>query len=1067
MQIRLSRKDARRALDFAEAVAEAKTRGAPRRVSFEDVRRDHFVGRLGEIALRTMLASKGIEVMLDESVYEPGEWDRCDIIHNGWWVDVKCTATMARHLRLKCRKLEFRADAGELPHVFVAVHLLDCDPEEAIANLPETLELDLAGWIDVRELDEANPVVRRIAAGALIPGTRNRVEAESVCVAYSDLCRDWDRFADMLEHERAFDRKAVTVPGETQPTADGTFETERKSAEAEEAAEAEVAAVSADIARAAYSILLAGEAADRAEPRELERAVARGVRVLLFTRKPYRFKALVEASRKRVTVYDIRTFVRSFVIVDGQTGDVTKDDLKRLSQLAPFFNPEQFAIEHAPADRHIIVRASAGTGKTTVMIDRITYLFATDPTLRPADVGMVTFTNKATDNMLGKLQKRMTDMYELTGEARWLSILEELGELELGTIDAFFRRILAAEGSAIGLGARASLTSFRHEKREIVRRLLNEHYRARGGDFLNQYAMAGYAHVDLALAVLEKLHGLGYFDEQVEKADFGGYVADKDSRIVNEVVSELVRGTEARYRELKEESNSYDVDDIKAGALALARLDLRTLHRSNLRYLFVDEFQDTDTGQIQTVAWLQRAMGCLLFAVGDVKQSIYRFRGAEESAFTALTERLCENGVAPESILECSLVKNYRTSPEVVGALNTLFGRWGGQNLLAWEEDAVPVRSEPGSFDVRRLKFSGRVYEEHFLRETVSELLDDARAEERSETAVVCALGRTNADVRKFEALCRRAGLRCYGKTDGDFYRSAPVLDLATVLGSFLRPDDTRTLWNVLMTPFVAHRPDPAVVAGFNGDEARVRAYLREHLRKEGWEEFEREAKYDFFFPFLERLVERCNPAGRVASLAGARAEDDDDREAASYEAAFYRLNLNKILELLCERFSRDGATLLDACRFLELSIDTNRSEDTLYPEFDDRAGGVRLEAMTVHKAKGLEFDTVLIPYTSMPFFPDYERTEIAVAEEEDGGLRVGWKTRSWKTNEDEYGNQVPVSLQNTVFGEIEKIEAEAVRRDEARLLYVALTRAERRLTVVLPPVSGGAAQESWSTLME
>lgn len=1054
MQIRLSRNDARRALDFAEAVAEAKTRGAPRRVSFEDVRRDHFVGRLGEIALRAMLASKGIEVMLDESVYEPGEWDRCDIIHNGWWVDVKCTATMARHLRLECRKLAFRAEAGELPHVFVAVHLLDCDPEEAIANLPETLDLDLAGWIDVRELDEANPVVSRIAAGAFIPGTRNRVEAESVCVAYADLCRDWDRFAGMLEHERAFDRKAVRVPGETQPgIADGASEIERESTDASEAA------------RASYSLLLAGEAADRSDPGELERAVARGVRVLLFTRKPQRFKALAEASRKRVTVYGIREFVRSFAIVDGKTGDVTNDDLKRLSDLAPFFNPEQFAIEHAPADRHIIVRASAGTGKTTVMIDRITYLFATDPTLRPADVGMVTFTNKATDNMLGKLQKRMTDMYELTGEARWLSILEELGELELGTIDAFFRRILADEGSAIGLGARASLASFRHEKREIVRRLLDEHYRARGGEFLNQYVLADYAHVDLAQAVLEKLHGLGYFDERVETADFGGYVADKDSRIVNEVVSELVRGTEARYRELKEESNAYDVEDIKAGALALARLDLRTLHRRKLRYLFVDEFQDTDTGQIQTIAWLQRAMGCFLFAVGDVKQSIYRFRGAEESAFKALTERLCDNGVTPESILECSLVKNYRTSPEVVGALNTLFGRWGEQNLLTWEGDAVPVRSEQGSFDVLRLKYPGRVYAENFLRETVSDLLDDARGADRSGTAVVCALGRTNADVRKFEALCRSAGMRCYGKTDGDFYRSAPVLDLATVLGSFLRPDDTRALWNVLMTPFVTHRPDPAVVAGLNGDEARVRTYLKGLLRKEGWVEFEREAKYDFFFPFLERLVERCNPAGRVASLAGTRAEDDDG-EAVAYEAAFYRLNLNKILELLSERFSRDGATLLEACRFLELSIDTNRSEDTLYPEFDDRAGGVRLEAMTVHKAKGLEFDTVLIPYTSMPFFSDCERTEIAVAEA-DGRLRVGWKTRSWKTKEDEFGNRVPVVMRNTVFGELEKTEAEAVRRDEARLLYVALTRAERRLTVVLPPVSGGTASESWSTLME
>lgn len=1048
MKIRLTRADVQKALEFAKAVASTKTQSAGGAEAFEEALSNNFIGRLGEIALQRFLSKdKGLAAALDDTIYPANEGDRCDIIHKGWWIDVKCTATAVRHLRIECAKLARRAEAGELPHFFVAAHLLDCDPAEAIANPPETVQIDLAGWIDVRELDANNPKVLTVEGGTCIPGTRNEVAHTSFCVAYADLCRNWDRLAEMLATRKAFDRSVFRIPT-------GACGAEQR--------QPEHATAGAKDPR--YSLLLAGDEADRSDPAELARLVKRGVRIFLFTKTPGRFSDLEAQGRGRVAVYGIDDFIRPFSIVDGKSDDVTDDDMRRLSEAAPFFNPEQYAIEHAPADRHIIVRASAGTGKTTVMIDRITYLFATDPTLRPSDVGMITFTNKATDSMLGKLQKRMTDMYELTGDARWLSILEELGELELGTIDTFFLDVVRTEGAALGYGVGARVVSFQYEKDQIIRDLLDAHYRRNGGHYLRKYIIADYNYVEIVREILDTLHNYGYFDESLIAADYGS--GHDNSDMVNKVVVEIVREAEARYRALKEESNAFEVDDIQAGALALAQLDLRVLHRKKLRYLFIDEFQDTDLGQIKTVAWLQRAMGCRLFAVGDVKQSIYRFRGAEESAFAALEEQLAKNNIDPESILQSELVKNYRTSPDIVSKLNGLFEGWGEKGLLQWNTDAVSALSMRGRLDVVRCKFDSRAQYDAYVMRRLRELVDDARSTQKA--ATVCMLARTNNDVKRFARLCADNGIRCYGKTDGDFFRCAPVLDLAAVFAALLRPYDTRALWNAFMTPYAAHRPDPETVAGFEGDEARILAYLRELLELNGWATLVRDVKYDVFFPFVERLVERFDPAARVERLVrrkpGSTASALEVKAEAKYEAEFYRLNLNKVLELLSKRFSADGATLSDACRFLELSIRTNRSEDTLYPEFDDRAVGVRVEAMTVHKAKGLEFDTVFLPYTSKDFYWLPESPEVLVAEK-DGTVRVGWATSYWKTPSDPKPASLDGLLHNSVYEEIVSAECKAIARDEARLLYVALTRARRRLTVLLE--NRPEVQMSWTKLME
>ena len=89
------------------------------------------------------------------------------------------------------------------------------------------------------------------------------------------------------------------------------------------------------------------------------------------------------------------------------------------------FNTAQYRVEHCKETANIVVKASAGTGKTTVMIDRILYLMHMIPGLNMSEIYMITFTNEATNQMNDKLQEKLLSKYSLTKNKKYLSWLEQ------------------------------------------------------------------------------------------------------------------------------------------------------------------------------------------------------------------------------------------------------------------------------------------------------------------------------------------------------------------------------------------------------------------------------------------------------------------------------------------------------------------------------------------------------------------------------------------------------------------------------------------------------------------
>lgn len=1042
--------DASRCADFAREAARTQSASEfgqkdGRVRNIDEIAQDTFVGKLGETAVQKFFERRGIKVGLNFKVYPRNVWDKNDFEYKGWMFDVKCRKHAGDFFVISLGKLQFRADSGDLPHFFVITQLINDASIRDLDPPPTRIQVELAGYVDSMILRDG--CGRRILEkGECIPGTSVEVSSRSFCIPFSDLNTDWEELLSVRLSEKPWSLAGYIAPGMRNDSPPKVW------------SDAPFLQWPEGMPDARYSLLLSGSGLEKVHLKSLKALIGRGIKLILFAspRKKVELQKLVNGDPASCRVHDAFDNVPDLAVADGKLTEDERQGLERLAATVPTFNMEQYFVEHASKTGAVIVKASAGTGKTTVMVDRIAYLFASDETLEPEDVAVISFTNKAADSMMEKLRKRFFQMYERTGSVRWFKLTEALSTMQMSTIDKFFHSLLQTEGWRLGFGRTAVIRSFVYEKKKLMNEILEEDFRDLAVaphvpgrfDVLDEYVLPGYEYVKLAGRIWKGLRSRGYFLNDVETADFGVGAGDRadESEIVNKMLQRLLAEAERRYGEEKRRKNAYGLDDIKAELDKVIAFEGEKLSRKPFRFIFVDEFQDTDNSQIRVLAWLERLMRCQLFVVGDVKQAIYRFRGAEESAFDELKTRLRQNGDC--EVHEFVLRKNYRTSPEIIRELNGVFREWGGpsRNLITWESDAEAALSDAGQLKVVQLPI-------HFWtpfdkkEEAVSKALQADLIEHRAAYGHTCLLARTNKEVNKIAEICAKVGLDCRAKRDGGFYKSLPVLHLQALLGSLLYPEDPRRLWAFLETPYSSRIPDPKKIVDLGGRKEPILEYLLGILEKEGWTAFQKQSRFAVFFPLLEEMLEHFKPAARY------RAWVKND----NYKAELYALNLNKVLGVLYSHFAGDYASLYTVYQFLSNKIETDQDEDLVYPELQDEAGDSVIEAMTVHKAKGLEFETVIIPFTIRDFLSSLGQIRMTM-EEKDGRLRLGWaylqdKDKAIKDNKE-------LMLRNTCFEEDETLEDEALCRDEARLLYVALTRAKKNLILML---SKGPLDNNWS----
>jgi ATP-dependent helicase/nuclease subunit A len=538
----------------------------------------------------------------------------------------------------------------------------------------------------------------------------------------------------------------------------------------------------------------------------------------------------------------------------------------------------------------------------------------------------------------------------------------------------------------------------------------------------------------------------------------------------------LLRAIDRRLDNEKQRLSVLDFDDLQLRALKL--LDLpEVVSRGTERYRFflIDEFQDTNSLQRDLMTRLALMRGTNLFIVGDRKQSIYGFRGADVDVFSEMTAAIEKAGGAQQP-----LHLNFRSQRPLIDYFNFLFAK------VFQARSEVPqaalgqlgyVIHEPGKAE------RGVEHEPPLVELLVSALpessstadeLQDADdrdplgAQERdaeqiaarirtlvsgtdlslwNQTSTDSSLGRFKygdvaillrafTGVWTYESALRRAGIPYLTVQGKGFYQREEITDLIQLLRFLDNTTDELALAAVLRSPLggvsdnalLALRCAPRFGDSDGLDRLHRRNLLRalRHRREIQFIDKDDQFALDRAASLLEALIPRRNRYGIAELLRYAvSASEFMPIIAANFDGGQRVANVEKLFRL-AEQFEKSGHLIRDFVRFVEEfeAIGGREGEG----QMDESANVVRL--MTIHQAKGLEFPAVILP----DLHRDPARRETQFIIDRHRGMTVRIPDGRGQT------------VRGALFNELRQRNRWREEFESMRLLYVAATRAKDRL---------------------
>lgn len=757
-------------------------------------------------------------------------------------------------------------------------------------------------------------------------------------------------------------------------------------------------------------------------------------------------------------VFLLQTYTVSFkeqcIIIDGQD---TGDFLTLIEKECPAFNVAQYRVEHCAENEHIVVQASAGTGKTKVMIDRIMYLMHTVHYLRMSDISMITFTNDAANQMNGRLQEILMERFRLTGNMKYFRWVEEQSQMNISTIHKFAHSMLKEFGLNQSFTRNLAIRNFIYERKELIKDVLDQKIN-NTASIRSQIGLSFYNAKFLIDKYWDKFATLGISHSQLESMNWGNPVDDYSENFQN-LAKALVEVLDEEFFDIKRHNDAIGVNDIMRDLQEVLVSEEVPNPDISMKYLFIDEFQDSDLAQITVATQLVNILHAKLFVVGDVKQSIYSFRGATDVAFDILYKKLSDIGEKkPRDFI---LVNNYRTASNIMNKMNLYFEQWGSDGLLRYDGPVLPFNKNQGKFVVLD-GYKNKEQNEEFIAELAMVRLEDLIDEieksgkKASEKDRVCMLVRTNSELKTITQILRKYRIPTSISTEGTFYTSEAVRDFYAFICSYMFADEPKHIFNFLLTPYAGEIEsiDVNLMEQFGGDYDKLIEYLGHFLKQTSWERYYKEFRLRPMMSVIKNIMDYEPILDNYIAMKKQRYIDLGWEErritvATRRDAVQYQANLEKLMEILQKNLGGEKVSLYDIYHFLQLQIATNRQESEPRVGMSDDYKSIL--CMTVHKSKGLEFDTVILPFANRRF-PSKYNTEILI---DPNTMEVGWNYVANKNNRE---------MQNDLYIKLKDAEIKKAHEEETRILYVAMTRAINSLICIAKPSSH---TDCWAYLLQ
>ncbi|MDD2797894.1 MAG: 3'-5' exonuclease [Bacteroidales bacterium] len=572
-------------------------------------------------------------------------------------------------------------------------------------------------------------------------------------------------------------------------------------------------------------------------------------------------------------------------------------------------------------DSASLVIAGAGSGKTRVLTYKIAWLLQNG---FPAYTIMsLTFTNKAAREMKDRIGK-------IVGP-------REASRLWMGTFHSIFSKILRREATALGYSSNFTIYDSA-DSRSLIKDIIKE------------------------LKLDEKIYKASTVQGRISSAKNslvtpGMYAANKDL-VESDMFAKipLVRDIYKRYATRCKQADAMDFDDLLLNTNILFRDFPNVLekYRAQFRFILVDEYQDTNFAQHLIVKQLSGGHG-LVCAVGDDAQSIYSFRGANIDNILGFKK----------NFPGCQIFKleqNYRSTQNIVDAANSLIKKNKEQipkNVFSEKEKGEKIQAISAYSD----------FEEGYL---VASKITDLRMRHHDSYNQFAILYRTNAQSRIMEEALRKRNIpyRIYGGLS--FYQRAEIKDVVAYFRVIINPNDEEAIKRIINRPArgIGDTTINKLKECANLNNVSLWSVLQDPLRFALPVNSGTAKKLTGFRELMESYIEELPKstayqlAESVIKKSGLMTEMYADRTPENLSKQENIQELLSGIHEFCENKQEEGSDEIGLVHFLaDISLATD--QDTGNDEDQER-----VTMMTIHAAKGLEFNNVFVVGLEEDLFP-------------------------------------------------------------------------------------------------
>lgn len=562
----------------------------------------------------------------------------------------------------------------------------------------------------------------------------------------------------------------------------------------------------------------------------------------------------------------------------------------------------------------VLVLAGAGSGKTTVLVNRIAYMIS-EKHIRPWNILAITFTNKAAREMKDRIERLLGD----TAKDMWI-----------GTFHSVCVRILR---SCIDLlGYRRDFVIYdTADTKTVMKECLRElDIDEKSFPVRNVLSIISNAKNDLMDAATF---------ENVYKSDYR---------------MSIIAKIYYRYQTKLRKNNAVDFDDIILNTVKILseNPDVLSKYQDKFQYILVDEYQDTNNSQYLLINLLAQANRNLC-VVGDDDQSIYKFRGANIGNILNFEDDYSD-------VQKITLDQNYRSTQNILDAANSVIsnnkGRMG-KSLWTSNGDGNKVFVYTGTNEYDEARYIARQIKKHF--------------DEQGSFSDCAILYRTNAQSRVIEEMLMRESVPYKVLSGLRFYDRKEIKDIIAYLRVVYNPNDDVSLARIINEP-------KRKIGNATLEKARNIARKKETSlydvisHADDYPEFKTAIKKLLGFSEIIKSLIKLKDTVTIEDLTGRILNDTGYMPALvmedTTESKTRIENLGEFISVITEfeKNEETGNTLGEFLENISLVSDIDG-----YDENEDSA-----VLMTIHSAKGLEFPIVFLSGLEEGLFPGMRSME-------------------------------------------------------------------------------------------